>query len=223
MKSQKCKTGVTLMEMLIVIAVIAILAMSVITVTRYVSSKSEIKLAEGSIALITAALEQFADYGYHYTDTNSIKYSQFKFPLDCNGLNETDISGLFNDAVLNVDSMAIVDSNDSPHKLGYSGSEVLYFFLSQVPTSRETINQIDGSLITNEDEKGNGMFIEITRGSKTRTYPLYRIVDPWGETLHYDYYVDELSPDPANARTFPVITSAGPDKKFDTVDDITNR
>ena len=222
MKSRKYKTAVTLMEMLIVIAVIAILATSVITVTRYVSSRTEVELAKGTIALITAALEQFADYGYRYTDTLSVAYSQFSFPLDCNSLTEADVNDMLNNALkdaLNADSVAI---NGGSHLPEYSGSEILYFFLSQVPTSRETINQLDSSLITNEDEKGNGMFIEITRGSETRKYPLYRIIDTWGRALHYDYY-DEDAPDPDKAKTFPVITSAGPDGKFGTADDISSR
>ncbi len=223
MKSRKYKTGVTLMEMLIVIAVIAILATSVITVTRYVASKSEIKLAEGNIALITAALEQFADYGYHYTDTNSVAYSQFTFPLDCNSLAEADVNDMLNNTLkdaLNADSVAI---NGGSHLPEYSGSEILYFFLTQIPTSRETINQLDSSLITNKDKNGNEMFITITRGGKDRTYPLYRIIDTWSKALHYDYYENELSPDPKTAKTFPVITSAGPDGEFGTADDITSR
>ena len=52
-------------------------------------------------------------------------------------------------------------------------------------------------------------------------YSLLRIIDPWGETLRYDYYDDYTEPD--EARNFPVITSAGPDGVFGTDDDIASR
>jgi hypothetical protein len=54
-----------------------------------------------------------------------------------------------------------------------------------------------------------------------------RFIDPWGKSLHYDYYEDTilnaLTPDPAKKKTFPVVTSAGADKRFGTNDDIINR
>jgi hypothetical protein len=69
----------------------------------------------------------------------------------------------------------------------------------------------------------------VTVGGKS--YPLFRVIDPWGETLRYDYY-DEKPPPHSQSdiddmeksrKTFPVITSAGPDKEFDSADDITSR
>jgi hypothetical protein len=65
----------------------------------------------------------------------------------------------------------------------------------------------------------------------SKGYPLLRIIDPWGETLRYDYYNEEpppLTPSKINdmkesKRAFPVITSAGPDKEFGSADDIRNR
>ena len=170
MKTREYKTGVTLIEMLIVVAVITILAATVVTVTRYVSSRSEINLAEGSIVIVEAALEQFADYGYRYTGT----YSQFKFPLDCNGLDKEGISEQFSNAVLNVSSVTI---EGGVHLSEYSGSEILYFFLNQVPVSRETISKLDSSLITNKGANGEGMFIELNKGSEEPSkYSLYRII-----------------------------------------------
>ena len=65
------------------------------------------------------------------------------------------------------------------------------------------------------------------------TIPFTRIIDPWGTTLRYDYYPEYASiilaqwliikyyRDSAK-RTFPVITSAGADKQFETADDISN-
>ena len=220
MNKRQYKTGVTLIEMLIVVAVLSILVTMVVTVTRYVSSKSEIELAESTLSIVTAALEEFADYGYHYAD-GTVDYSEFKFPLDCNNF---DLYAVLNKTVLEeslgADSVAI----SAGHLPAYSGSEILYFFLNSVVTSRETLSQIDSSLITNKGDSGEKLTITITRGSGDRVYPLYRIIDPWGMTLNYDYYDEDLSPlKPEEARTFPVVRSAGPDGIFGTNDDITSR
>lgn len=212
MNKRQYKTGVTLIEMLIVIAVLAVLMTMVVTVTRHVSSRSEIELTKGTLSIVTAALGEFADYGYHYTD-GAEDYSQFKFPLDCNDFSAGDIGLTLKDALS--DNVVTIDGAD--HSPEYSGSEILYFFLNSVPASRKTLSKIDSSLISS-----GGLEITITRGSGDRTYPLYRIMDPWGKALHYDYY-DEDDPKPDEARTFPVVTSAGPDGKFGTRDDISNR
>ena len=108
------------------------------------------------------------------------------------------------------------------HKLEYSSSELLYFFLSRVPECRKTLDKIDGSLITDTDDNGYRMRINIG----TEYYPLLRIVDPWDTTLLYDYSYEQLLPSGSMRiirKTFPVITSAGPDKRFGTADDISSR
>ena len=99
------------------------------------------------------------------------------------------------------------------HKLEYTSSELLYFFLSRIPECRETLDEIDSSLITDKDDNGYRMKLKIGAGY----YPLLRIIDPWDKTLMYDYS-NEIA-----RKTFPIITSAGPDKIFGTADDITNK
>jgi hypothetical protein len=109
-----------------------------------------------------------------------------------------------------------------------SGCMVMYLFLSMVPDCAVILNRIDSSLITDQDYLGQRMNILLRR----QYYPLKRIVDPWGRTLRYDYYdewstvfwdvVKQEKVKEKTKRTFPVITSAGPDGKFDTKDDITN-
>ncbi len=122
---------------------------------------------------------------------------------------------------------AIEVSITGAHDPNYSGSEMLYFFLSRIPASRKTLERIDVSLITNEGSDEQEMNIEIRFASgDIKTYPLFRIIDPWGKTLHYDYY-DENENDfdkrKKGKRTFPLITSAGPDEIFGTDDDISSR
>lgn len=220
MKSYKHKTGVTLMEMLIVVGIIAILAAMVISLAARIDNQGKEQLVGNTFALLNAALGEFRDYGYSYKDS---KYSDFDFPLDCDGFRTNELEDTLRDAS-GASSVSIRGGN---HNRYYSGSEALYFFLSKVPESRRTLDKIHrsdkqktvGSLITNEDSSGVGLVIRIDDAN----YPLLRIIDPWGRTLRYDYYDDPNNLDPDEARTFPVITSAGPDGIFGTDDDIKSR
>ncbi len=223
MKSYKDKTGVTLVEMLIVVAIIALLASMVIGIAARIDNQGKEQLAKGTIAILTNALEQFRDYGYRYPGPD---YADFVFPLDCNGLDVVAALPILSLQKTLCNALGATDVSIMPldvlHKPEYSGSEVLYFFLSKVPESRKTLDKIDSSLITNLSFDKLPMEIHIAFLGGTKVYPLHRIIDPWGTTLHYDYY-NELILDPKSKRTFPVITSAGPDRIFGTADDITSR
>jgi general secretion pathway protein G len=218
MKRRRHNAGFTLVEMLIVVAVIAILATMVVGLATRIGNKTKEQLVESTIAILNAALEQFHDYGYSYLSP----YSEFDFPLDCNGFTQAELETTLGNAL-----GTTVQISGGTHKNEYSGSEALYFFLSRVPECRAALDKIDGSLITNEDSSGNKLLINIGGVE----YPLIRVVDPWrehgtttktGKTLRYDYY-DEKTVDPKTKRNFPVITSAGPDGIFDTADDISSR
>ena len=207
------------MEILIVVAVIAILVSMVIGIAFRIDSQGKEQLTKNTIALLDAALGEFGDYEYNYKDSD---YTDFDFPLDCNDFPkdklETDLG-----KALGVN----VTINATGHDPNYSGSEALYFFLSRVPESRKTLDKIDKSLITNKDKNKQDMTITIDG----KSYLLMRFVDPWGETLRYSYYENDKEkigppssePEQGSPRTFPVITSAGPDKEFGTADDITSR
>ncbi|MBN1391832.1 MAG: prepilin-type N-terminal cleavage/methylation domain-containing protein [Sedimentisphaerales bacterium] len=221
MKNYKHKTGVTLVEILIVIVIIAILAAIVIGTASRINTRAKERLAESTIALLNAALGEFRDYEYDFHDV----YAGLKFPLDCNNFSETDLANELGIALGTTVLIPPVDHNDV-----YSGCEALYFFLSRVPESRKTLDKIDKSLRTCEDENGADMTISVGVGADAQTYPLFRVVDPWCITLRYSYYRNTISeslpsaePEQTSPRAFPVITSAGPDKEFGTVDDITGR
>ncbi|MHC4158577.1 MAG: type II secretion system protein [Planctomycetota bacterium] len=215
MKKFKSEIGVTLVEMLVVVAVITLLVSMVVGIAARIDNQGRERLTENTFALLNAALGQFKDYGYQYKDED---FRDFEFPIDCNDLVETDLESELGKAL---DKVCDISGNHDPN---FSGSEALYFFLSQVPTSRQTLDKIDGSLITNEDSDRDEM--EIRVGS--RKYPLQRVIDPWGETLRYSYYENRYEntrePDfDDEPRNFPLITSAGPDRIFGTDDDMTNR
>lgn len=220
MKNRGFKTGFTLVEMLIVIGIIAILASMVISITSRIGTQAKEQLTENTFELINAALGQFQDYGYNYRDSD---YDGFDFPPDCNGLGKFDLEQELGDAL----GAEVVIGGVGVHDANYSGSETLYFFLSRVPECRQTLEKIDGSLITDRDRDNRPMNITIDFGGEERTYQLLRLVDPWGKTLRYSYYEndheDSDEPDIDERRNFPLIISAGPDGVFGTRDDITNR
>ena len=235
MNNNRYKNGVTLVEILTVVVIIAILASMVVGIATRLDNKSKEQLAQNTIAIIADALEQFADYEYSYNEFSIYVGDDFvfNFPLDCTNFTRAELETTLRDA-LGATSVEILPADPTKpivHNPEYSGSEALYFFLSKVPACRKTLERIDSSLITDEDNYGNQMIIKIDG----RVYPLKRFVDPWlergkksktGKTLRYDYY-DEGELTPAlkydTRRAFPVVTSAGPDGEFDTLDDITSR
>ncbi|MBN2455563.1 MAG: type II secretion system protein [Sedimentisphaerales bacterium] len=225
MKTYGHNFGLSLIEMLVVLAVIAILITMVLRVTTRIDSQGKERLTKSTFSLINSAMEEFSDYGYRHKDysvytTNSERdfYRSLIFPPDCNDFPKPEVRVTLENALDT--PISIVDGTHDPK---YSGSEALYFFLSEVPQCREILGQIDESLITNEDANDQPINIMVD----AKPYPFFRVIDPWGTTLRYDYY-DETAPFTFDKRkktkkTFPVITSAGPDEKFNTADDISSR
>ena len=223
MKTCRYKHGLSLVEMLIVVGLIALLATMVIGVASRIDNQAKERLTESTVTILDAALEQFRDYGYSYKILPVVGkpeqdfYQSLDFPMDCNDFNLIDLQTILANALST--PVSIVAPGHNPD---YSGSEVLYFFLSRIPENRRPLDRIAESLLTNEDSNNQPMSITVGVG----TYQLMRIVDPWGTTFRYDYYY-EREPDPVlrerRKRTFPEITSAGPDRIFGTADDITNR
>ncbi len=78
-------------------------------------------------------------------------------------------------------------------------SEYLYGELNLMPGSRKIIERITKSLVKNEY-------------GTVDTQP--EIYDPWGTAMDYSYVPGD---------NFPELISAGPDKIFDTADDISNK
>ena len=222
MQTQRYKTAFTLVEMIVAVSIVVVLVAIVIGVASRIDNQAKERLTRGTIAIINSALEEFSDYRYQYTAS----YVPFKFPLDCNGFAQTMLEAELGVAVFNVNSVQISDGIHTHTDPNYSGCEAMYFFLSQVPDSRKILERIDKSLITNKGVNNQPMEISIlfTNGDK-KVYSLMRILDPWGQVLRYDYYDEtaSLAGKIDTRRTFPVITSAGPDRKFDTPDDITSR
>jgi prepilin-type N-terminal cleavage/methylation domain-containing protein len=241
MKSGSQKSGFTLIEILAVIAIILILISVMAGVGKRIDDQGKERLCRTTIELVGNALEQFREFGYEYKDANC---AGLVFPLDCNdflvaGIDDTLRYALYPPApptvFVNITDSAFVNITDSAYDPNFSGSAAMYFILNQVSDCRTTLEKIDKSLLTNTGTDGKPTYISIEVGGVvTAKYPFMRIIDPWGKPLRYDYYPDRKDNPTGDfqyyidnvrtpgKRTFPVITSAGPDKTFDTKDDVSN-
>jgi prepilin-type N-terminal cleavage/methylation domain-containing protein len=234
MKSGSKNSGFSLIEMVVVVAIIAILISMVFGIATRVQEQGKIRLCKDTLALVDNALEQFRDFGYEYK--NEFSGRGLDFPLDCNnyGLTSIPLYPNLQDTIANAlysFPQPTITITASVHDPCFSGSEALYFILNQVPDCRATLGKIDKSLVTNIS-KGTPITIRINFGATSQELPFMRFIDPWKTPLRYDYYPDFTDYTGGGVykdyrdsvkRTFPVITSAGPDKKFGTKDDITNR
>jgi len=233
MKSRKNKSAFTLIETLIVVGVIAIMSAMIIKLAAKFDNQAKENLVTTELAVLDTALEQFRDFEYRYRDYLNYPagyerefYRSLEFPPDCNGF--SDNAELENEIEEALDTSVSIEGGT--HDPNYSSTEVMYFFLSQVPESRKTFEKIDTSMLTNKGKNGQNRTIVIN----ARKYPLWRVIDPWGVSIRYDYYINKderakfgssvsWSERKETLRVFPVLTSAGPDKEFGTEDDITSR
>jgi prepilin-type N-terminal cleavage/methylation domain-containing protein len=236
MKTRAYKTGFTLVEMVMVVAIIAILISMIVGVVKRFDDQGKERLCRNTITLVGNALEQFRDFGFEYKDTD---YAGLTFPLDCNGFPlvsgdiHTNLPDILRYALYSAPQPTVTISGGTNDPT-FSGSEALYFILNQVPDCRTTLSKIDKSLLTNDsnDRPPAPLTITLISGTTKTILPFTRIIDPWKTPLRYDYYPEfaDYTGSWANyldyrnsaKRAFPVITSAGPDKKFDTADDISN-
>jgi len=209
-------------EMLVAVAIIAFLAGIVISTISRIDTQDKISTTRGAMAILDAALQQFRDSGYRYAYDGSDSekrefYGSLEFPLDCNDFDQSELCSELEEA-MDVTAGAV----SSGHEKKYSGCEAMYFILSRVSECRKVLENIDKSLITDKDSNGDSMNITVD----SRPYPLVRVLDGWGRTLRYDYYDEEkndFGKRKKTVRTFPVVSSAGSDGRFDTLDDISSR
>jgi type II secretory pathway pseudopilin PulG len=224
MSSYKNNKAITLIEVVTVVAIVAIMIAMVMTLAGRFENLSDERTIKQAFVTLSGALTEFSEYGYRYnTSSTSLStdakkfYANLKFPLDC----PDDLSQKATVQTLLTDVLGqnVTFSAGDPNL----NSGVLYFFLSRVPEGRIALAKIDRSLITNKDDNGDKVIIEV--GVDKIQYPFLWIIDPWNNAIRYDYY-DEKEMDfdirEDTKKTFPLLRSAGPDGVFSTSDDITS-
>jgi prepilin-type N-terminal cleavage/methylation domain-containing protein len=197
MKNRTKQSGLTIIEILVVVAVIAILVTITVGITSRVDTAIKERKTRAAIDLLATALEKY--YQFHK-----------EFPL----IDKTDttvplpfVDKNYNTTKLKSSSEGIDGSinDESVHEDEYASLEGLYHCLSRTPNCRDIIEKIDHGLKTNKGNDGTTLLV-ITNNVTNIDYPLFRVNDAWKIPLRYTY-------NKAND-SFPLIESAGPDKVF---------
>jgi prepilin-type N-terminal cleavage/methylation domain-containing protein len=197
MRTDRRQSAMTLVEILVVLAVILIMIGALGGAGIHLKRQSEIRLTEGTIGVLVMALEQY------YTD-------------------QSDYVPQISDQTQFNSSVGVAATTIRPPAVHWTGAleapawsgEALYYFLNRSPNAAAIIGVLMDRVISNKDAAGRPLVIEIPTGGTA--YDLIRFVDAWGMPIRYAY-------DPARDQ-FPILTSAGPDKRFDTAsDNITNQ
>ena len=74
MKSQESECGLTLVEMLVVVALIAVLASMVVAIAGRIGSQAKEKSLENSFSLLESALQEYYEYWNTFPDPNKPPY-----------------------------------------------------------------------------------------------------------------------------------------------------
>ena len=72
MNSNRNKAAFTIVEMLVVIAIVAILTAMVVGIAGRVDNQGKQRFMVNTLSLIDAALNQFSEYGFDYKDDDYI-------------------------------------------------------------------------------------------------------------------------------------------------------
>lgn len=185
----------TLVEMLMALAVVLILISATVRLGSYVKTRSSIQLAQSALGVLETALQMY--------------YENFAaFPFRTN-VADTNGNGLLDEYV---GAYAVVQGIVPNNDPDFDSSSALFYFLDRHPDSRSIAGSLVGGLITNKDANGTPLVVQIPSGSLNRD--LVRFIDPWGVSFRYAYEMFD---------TFPRLSSAGPDGRFGTDDDIQNQ
>ena len=196
MRCNGTSKGFSLVEILTVVAIIAILAGMLLGVGKHIKTQADEKLTAGQIEVLVSALEQY--------------YETFSdFPFDAGVVY---LQADFEDDFVDTSSSETITVTAGTPEDSYWSSSALYYFLDKGPNSRRLIDTLTDTLISNKDESGIALRIEIPTGNTP--IDLVRFIDPWGSSLRYTYMTGD---------SFPVIVSAGKDGEFDTVDDLSSK
>ncbi|MEJ5260715.1 MAG: hypothetical protein WHS88_11055 [Anaerohalosphaeraceae bacterium] len=184
--------AMTLLEVLVTLAVVLLLFGTLSGLGVHLKRQSEIRLTESTLAVLATALEQYYnDYGAYVPQVRT----------------QADFNAAVGAAATRILPPAV-------HWTGTLGeaawsSEALYYFLNRSPNSKAIIGTLLDRFLSNKDATGRVLLIEIPTGSTPTD--LIRFVDVWGMPIRYEY--------DSAVHSFPILTSAGPDKMFETAQD----
>lgn len=190
----------TLIEMLVAVAIVLMLFGAMITVTGRLKNESRKRLTASAMAVVDTALEQ-------YYENTSPKH--FPKTVINKVMLETELAQAVGISPATID--AADNFNAEPPRLFWNSGS-LYYFLTRVPQSKVILESLSNQMISNKDSNGTAILIKIPDTAAAGT-DFVRFVDAWGTSIRYEY----------SGSGVPVLTSAGPDKKFNTEDDVVSQ
>ena len=152
--------GFTLVEVLIVVAILALLVAVLVGVASSISTQRDTALTKNCLDILDAALAEFREITGHY-------------PVD-------DWTAAITDSTCLIDGATKTPGTDDP-----GPSEVLYLQLSILPQTREIIAKLPDQLLTKPLDASDNLITVQLAGQSGNTPYLRRVVDAWGTPLEY--------------------------------------
>jgi prepilin-type N-terminal cleavage/methylation domain-containing protein len=240
------KKAFTLVEILLAVAIVAILATILLLTSSGLRTQSQIKLTESTLAVISSALRQYHEFWGKYPP----QYNDLLRPVATYDLS-IDLPPAYYDPVTHAQTpvqaiAAAIDKDPGvvtfqplavTHADQLTSSEALYLYLSQTPACSKMILQVT--------ERGMAAFRRMSDGSltlvKKASYAAFAYQDDqtgaspprpttvrWGSApagnKDLGHFIDPwrtaLRYEYKTGDQYPVVRSAGPDGAFGTPDDI---
>lgn len=215
-RARLSRRGFTLVELLVAMAIIALLLGVMIKVAETVRTNAEIKNTEATMQMLTAALEEYQRYqqerGVNEADVfprdpyegafeNSCQPWEQDAMLWCweaHGLGAGDFDWGLHETYSDWEG-----TDADPARGAMASVEVLYWYMSDVPASGGVLSKLSAKVTGNDDRDA------VTAGGQQKT--LIEVNDAWGHPIRYQRQA---------AGNFPELRSAGPDGVFENSDDI---
>ena len=201
-KFKAAAAGFTLVELLVVVAIVLIIVSGIVTVGGTVRTQGKIRNTESTIRLLESALTDYHNYkksGFPGSCGEDFSFATLEIITGYGGNPVNHALGSPNWDGWG--SLGVVDQNRL--LAARSSIEILYFMLDTVPDCQKYLSRIAEDFKTNED----GDFLDVNNDA----VPLIEVNDAWQRPLRYKTISGE---------DFPELISAGPDGRFNTVDDI---
>ena len=217
--AKQTSKALTLVEVLVAMAIVVIVAVIFLPVVKKLAGNTAGTKTSATLTTVNAALERYSECGKTLCNpagSPNDGYEDYRFPIDCRDHANT-AGDKWQEGVDNY--LSLTDCEDilgveiTSFPAGLTASNefsnvMLYIQLSMLPQCCEVLDGLSAASLV---RKYKGVPMEPVIDGEPRA--AFLIVDGWGTPLRYWY---------DGALTFPQLISAGPDKEFETDDDVFN-